>query len=125
MRKSRLTKLIAIVLSLTLAFASFGAVTASATSAYPIISGDSEDPIGVILSDIIDTLLKFILNLFSGLFDDGPGFVPSDDAYDKAAQNYYEGTGTEFNTSADEDAQWNLGYANTSLIPDDYSNGTY
>ena len=125
MRKSRLTKLIAIVLSLTLAFASFGAVTASATSAYPIISGDSDNPIGVIFSDIIDTLLKFILNLFSGLFDDGPGFVPSDDAYDKAAQNYYEGTGTEFKTSADDDAQWNLGYANTSLIPDDYSNGTY
>ena len=125
MRKSRLTKLIAIVLSLTLAFASFGAVTASATSAYPIISGDSDNPIGVILSDIIDTLLKFILNLFSGLFDDGPGFVPSDDAYEKAAQNYYEGTGAEFNTSADEDAQWNIGYANASLIPDDYSNGTY
>ena len=125
MRKSRLTKLIAIVLSLTLAFASFGAVTASATSAYPIISGNSDNPIGVILSDIIDTLLKFILNLFSGLFDDGPGFVPSDDAYEKAAQNYYEGTGAEFNTSADEDAQWNIGYANASLIPDDYSNGTY
>ncbi len=125
MRKSRLTKLIAIVLSLTLAFASFGAVTASATSAYPIISGDSENPIGVIFSDIIDTILKFILNLFSGLFDDGPGFVPSDDAYEKAAQNYYEGTGTEFKTSADDDAQWNLGYANASLIPDDYSNGTY
>ncbi len=125
MRKSRLTKLIAIVLSLTLAFASFGAVTASATSAYPIISGDSDNPIGVIFSDIIDTILKFILNLFSGLFDDGPGFVPTDDAYEKAAQNYYEGTGTEFNTSADDDAQWNIGYANTSLIPDDYSNGTY
>lgn len=125
MRKSRLTKLIAIVLSLTLAFASFGAVTASATSAYPIISGNSEDPIGVVFADIIDTLLKFILNLFSGLFNDGPGFVPSDDAYDKAAQNYYEGTGTEFKTSADEDAQWNLGYSNASLIPDDYSNGTY
>ncbi len=125
MRKSRLTKLIAIVLSLTLAFASFGAVTASATSAYPIISGDSDNPIGVIFSDIIDTVLKFILNLFSGLFDDGPGFVPSDDAYDKAAQNYYDGTGTEFKTSAEDDAQWNIGYANTSLIPDDYSNGTY
>ncbi len=125
MRKSRLTKLIAVVLSLTLAFASFGAVTASASSAYPIISGNSDDPIGVIFSDIIDTLLNFILGLFSGLFDDGPGFVVPDDAYDKAAKNYYEGTGKEFKTSADEDAQWNIGYANTSLIPDDYSNGTY
>ena len=125
MRKSRLTKLIAVVLALTLAFASFGAVTAGASSSYPIISGDSNDPIGVIFSDIIESLLNFILGLFSGLFDDGPGFVVPDDAYDKAAQNYYEGIGTEFKTSADEDAQWNIGYANTSLIPNDYSNGTY
>ncbi len=125
MRKSRLTKLIAIVLSLTLAFASFGAVTASATSAYPIISGGSSDALGVILSDIIDTLLNFILNLFSGLFDDGPGFVSSDDAYDKAAENYYEGTGTEFLSAPEDEAQWHLGYANTSLVPKDYSNGTY
>ncbi len=125
MRKSRLTKLIAIVLSLTLAFASFGAVTASATSAYPIISGGSDDPIGIVFADIIDTLLKFILNLFSGLFDDGPGFVTPDDAYDKAAQNYYEGTGTEFLSAPEDEAQWHLGYSNTSLIPNDYTNGTY
>ena len=125
MRKSRLTKLIAVVLALTLAFASFGAVTAGASSSYPIISGDSNDPIGVIFSDIIESLLNFILGLFSGLFDDGPGFVVPDDALDKAAKNYYEGIGTEFKTSADDDAQWNIGYANTSLIPDDYSNGTY
>ncbi len=125
MKKSRLTKIIAVILSLTLAFASFGAVTASASSAYPIISGDSEDPIGVIFADIVETLLNFVLKLFSGLFDDGPGFVTQDDAYEKAAQNFYEGTGPEFQTSAKDDAQWNLGYANESLIPDDYSNGTY
>ncbi|MBE6800506.1 MAG: hypothetical protein E7529_04810 [Ruminococcaceae bacterium] len=125
MKKSRLTKLLAVILSLTLAFGSFGAVTAGASSAYPIISGDSDNPIGVIFSDIIESLLNFILGLFAGLFDDGPGFVPSEDAYDKAAQNYYSGIGNEFKTSADADAQWNIGYANTSLIPDDYSNGTY
>ena len=48
MRKSRLTKLIAVVLALTLTFASFGAVTAGASSAYPIISGGSDNAIGVI-----------------------------------------------------------------------------
>lgn len=125
MKKSRLTKIIAVILSLTLVFASFGAVTASATSAYPIISGNSENALGVIFSDIIETILNFILNLFSGLFNDGPGFVTSDDAYDKAAQNYYEGTGNEFLSAPEEDAQWHLGYANTSLVPEDYSNGTY
>ena len=125
MKKSRLTKLLAVILSLTIAFASFGAVTASASSAYPIISGNSENAIGVIFSDIVDTLLKFILNLFSGLFDDGPGFFPEEDVLDKASQNYYEGIGNEFQTSAKENAQWHLGYANASLIPEDYSNGTY
>ncbi len=125
MKKSRLTKLLAVILSLTIAFASFGAVTASASSAYPIISGNSDDPIGVIFSDIIESLLNFILGLFSGLFDDGPGFFPEEDVIDKASQNFYDGIGNEFQTSAKEDAQWNLGYANTSLIPDDYSNGTY
>lgn len=123
MKKSRLTKIIAVILSLTLAFASFGAVTAGASSAYPITG--SEDPIGVIFADIVDTLLNFILNLFSGLFDDGPGFVDQTTAETKAAENFYEGTGKEFRTSAKDDAQWNLGYSSESLIPDDYSNGTY
>lgn len=125
MKKCRLTKIIAVILSLTLAFASFSAVTASATSAYPIISGNSDDALGVIFSDIIDSLLNFILKLFSGLFNDGPGFVDQETAEDKAAENFYEGTGTEFQTSAKTDAKWNLGYANASLIPNDYSNGTY
>ncbi len=125
MKKSRLTKIIAVILSLTIAFASFGAVTAGASSIYPIISGDSENAIGVVFADIVESLLNFILKLFSGLFDDGPGFVSREDAYDKAAQNFYEGTGTEFQTSAKADAKWHLGYSNTSLIPDDYSNGTY
>ena len=125
MKKSRLTKLLAVILSLTIAFASFGAVTASASSAYPIISNESENAIGVIFSDIVDTLLKFILNLFSGLFDDGPGFLPEEEVLDKASQNYYEGIGSEFQTSAKENAKWHLGYANASLIPEDYSNGTY
>ena len=65
MKKSRLTKIIAVILSLTLVFASFGAVTASATSAYPIISGNSENPIGVVFADIVETILNFILNLYN------------------------------------------------------------
>ncbi len=127
MRKSRLTKLIAVVLALTLAFASFSAATVGATSAYPIISGGSENAIGVVFADIVETLLNFIANLLSGLFPDGPGFVPDKELgdTDKISKNFYSGTGNEFKTSADEDAQWHLGYANTSLIPHDYSNGTY
>ena len=125
MKKSRFTKLLAIVLALTICMSSFGAVTASASSIYPIFSSD--DPIGVIFSDIIDTLLRFILDLFSGLFGNGPGFVAPDEetTQELIASNFYEGTGNQFATSAADGAQWHLGYANTSLIPEDYDNGTY
>ena len=123
MKKSRLTKLIAVILALTLTFSSFGAVTVGASSAYPIT--ESDNPLGVIFSDIIDTLLQFILDLFSGLFGDGPGFVDKDTAVDLAGANYYEGIGKEFVSEAEEDAKWNIGYANESLIPADYDNGSY
>lgn len=123
MKKSRLTKLIAVILALTLTFSSFGAVTVGASSAYPVT--ESDNPIGVIFSDIVDTLLKFILDLFAGLFGDGPGFVDKDTAVDLAGANYYEGIGKEFVSEAEEDAKWNIGYANESLIPADYDNGSY
>ena len=125
MKKSRLTKIIAVILSLTLAFASFSAVTAGASSIYPIISGESENAIGIVFSDLIESILNFILKMFSGLFEDGPGFVTPEEGSLKASQNFYEGTGREFKSKADADARWNIGYANASLIPEDYSNGTY
>ena len=125
MKKSRFTKVLAIILALTISMSTFGAVTAGASSIYPITGSD--DPIGVIFSDIIDTLLRFILDLFSGLFGDGPGFYDPEDetVQEKIAANYYQGTGNQFATSAADGAQWHLGYANTSLIPEDYDNGTY
>lgn len=125
MKKSRFTKVLAIILALTISMSTFGAVTAGASSIYPIFSSD--DPIGVILSDIIDTILRFVLDLFAGLFGDGPGFVDPDAeaTKDRIAANYYQGTGNQFATSAADNAQWHLGYANTSLIPEDYDNGEY
>ena len=123
MKKSRLTKLIAVVLALTLAFSSFGAVTAGASSAYPIIGNDNA--ISIVFSDIVDTILNFILDLFAGLFGNGPGFTDKDNALDLAAENYYEGIGKEFVSEAEDDAKWNIGYANASLIPEDYDNGEY
>ncbi|MBE6795222.1 MAG: hypothetical protein E7533_01415 [Ruminococcaceae bacterium] len=122
MKKSRLTKIIAVILTLTLAFSSFGAVTAGASNAYPIT--ESDNPIGVIFSDIVETLLNFILGLFSNLFNDGPGFVPETE-FEGSTENFYEGIGKEFVSKAEDNAKWNLGYANTSLIPDDYDSGAY
>ena len=106
MKKSRLTKLIAVVLALTLAFSSFGAVTVGASSAYPFI--DSENPIGIIFSDIIDTILRFVLDLFAGLFSDGPGFTDKESAMELAEDNYYEGIGKEFVSEAEEDDEQNF-----------------
>ncbi len=125
MKKNKLTKVIAIVLAITMLSASFGAVTVGASSAYPAFG--SNDPLGVIFADIIDTLFRILTDFFSSLFSDGPGFVPEDDAEldAKIAANFYEGTGKDFQDTAAADAQWNLGYANKSLIPDDYDNGTY
>lgn len=123
MKKSRFTKLIAVTLALIMAFSAFSAVTAGASSAYPFI--DSENPVGIILSDIIDTILRFVLDMFAGLFGDGPGFTDKESALEIAGENFYEGIGNEFVSEAEEDAKWHLGYANESLIPEDYDNGEY
>ncbi len=126
MKKSKLTKIIAIVLALTMLSASFGAVTVGASSIYPAISNDG-DVLGVLFADIVDTLLRIITDFLSSLFGDGPGFYPEDDAalQEKINANYYEGTGKDFQDTAQPDAKWHLGYSNASLIPEDYDNGTY
>ncbi|MBO5896949.1 MAG: hypothetical protein J6Q83_06590 [Clostridia bacterium] len=125
MKKSRLTKVIAVILALTISLSAFGAVTAGATSIYPITNSDNA--LSVIFADIVDTLLRMILDLFQGLFGNGPGFVDpdADETKQLIAANYYEGIGNEFATAAEDTNQWHLGYANASLIPDDYDNGTY
>lgn len=129
MKKSKLTKLLAVVLSLTLMFSSFGAVSASAVSCpyeAPSIEqlAASNNPISMIFTSIVEAVLNFVLGLFSDALQDGPGFVTDEEAVEITAKNFYEGS-TEFKSEAEEDAKWNIGYSNASLIPDDYSNGTY
>lgn len=126
MKKSKLTKVVAIVLAITMLSASFGAVTAGASSMYPVISNDG-DVIGVLFADIVDTLLRIVTDFLSSLFGNGPTFYPESDTtlQDRINANYYEGTGKNFQTTAAPGAQWNLGYSNASLIPSDYDNGTY
>ena len=102
-KKSRLMKLIAVILAVSILSASFGSVTAGASSAYPVISNGG-DVIGVLFADIVDTLLRFILDMFAGLFKDGPGFVPDNDATQELIKNNFpKGTGTEFKTASTDD----------------------
>ncbi|MBE6748631.1 MAG: hypothetical protein E7557_05285 [Ruminococcaceae bacterium] len=123
MKKSKLTKVLAIVLALTLVFSTVGATTASAASliAAPTTLAAGG---GNILTSFLDTLLRIVFDWFASLFPNGPGFVQRDDA-NIAAENFYEGTTGRFNTQPDANAKWYLGYSNASLVPDDVTNGEY
>ncbi len=130
MKNRRLTKIIAVILALTVVFSAVG-VSAGASRAYDIVNGDfeaqSDNVIMVILSDILDMIVRFLLNLVSGWFGDAPGFVSADDVASgevDVSENFFEGR-SEFADSAAEDDKWFIGYANTSLVPDDVTNGNY
>ena len=122
MKKSKMTKVLALVLALTLVFSSFGAVTASAASiAAPTTLAAGE---GNILVSFLDTLLRIVFDWFANLFPNGPGFTQKEDG-NTDVEEFYAGTTGRFNTTPDANAQWHLGYANASLIPDDVTNGEY
>lgn len=122
MKKSKMTKVLAIVLALTLVFSSFGAVTASAASlTAPMTLAAGE---GSILTSFLDTLLRIVFDWFANLFPNGPGFTQKEDN-NTDVEDFYAGTTGKFNTTPDANAQWHLGYANASLIPDDVTNGEY
>ena len=122
MKKSKMTKVLALVLALTLVFSSFGAVTASAASiTAPMTLAAGE---GNILVSFLDTLLRIVFDWFANLFPNGPGFTQKEDG-NTDVEEFYAGTTGRFNTTPDANAQWHLGYANASLIPDDVTNGEY
>ena len=122
MKKSKMTKVLAIVLALTLVFSSFGAVTASAVSVTAPMTLDAGG--GSILTSFLDTLLRIVFDWFANLFPNGPGFTQKEDG-NTDVEEFYAGTTGKFNTAPDANAQWHLGYANASLIPDDVTNGEY
>ena len=122
MKKSKMTKVLALVLALTLVFSSFGAVTASAASLTAPMTLDAGE--GSILTSFLDTLLRIVFDWFANLFPNGPGFTQKEDA-NTDVEEFYAGTTGKFNTTPDANAQWHLGYSNASLIPDDVTNGEY
>ena len=122
MKSRKMTKLLAVVLALTLLFSSVGAVTASAASVTAPMT--LEAGAGNILTSFLDTLLRIVFDWFSGIFPNGPGFVERNDETMKG-DNFYAGTTGKFKDTAPEGNQWYLGYSNKSLIPDDVTNGEY
>ena len=122
MKKSKLTKVLAIVLALTLVFSTVGATTASAASlTAPMTLAAGE---GNLLTSFLDTLLRIVFDWFANLFPNGPGFAQKDDT-NTDVEEFYAGTTGKFKTAPANNAQWHLGYANASLIPDDVTNGEY
>ena len=128
MKHGKLTKVLAVVLALTFFFSATGvsasaAVEPGSNPLENIASGGIAQVPGRILVSFIDTLLRIVLDFFSNLFGDGAGFKPDTEPY--VNENFYDGIGTEFKTSADDNAKWNLGYSSTSLVPADVTNGEY
>lgn len=127
MKNRKFTKFLAVVLALTFFFSAIGVTTVGASSAEDVISdtvssGDPGTIILKVLKDMLDSIIRVILNSFSGLFPDNPRYIPEDEV--AVPDEYYAGS-TDFKSSADADAKWNLGYSNISLVPDDVTNGTY
>lgn len=129
MKNRKFTKLIAIVLSLTFFFSAIGMTTASAAiepGTNPLIDDEGSVHLDflTIIKDFLDSIIRYVLEFFSGLFPDNDKFQPDTDK-PEVPENFYSGTGTSFKTSADRTARWNLGYASESLVPEDYDSGEY
>lgn len=126
MKNRKLMKLIAVVLSMTFFFSAIGMTTASAASAtgnIEVIESTSlSDSIMRVLIDVLDTVVRSLLNTISGIFNDGPNFTPSEDT-PAVPEDFYEGTGKDFSTSGG--TAWNLGYSSASLVPDNVLDGEH
>lgn len=71
-------------------------------------------------STLLGGIIQGLLTGLNFVFPDSKSFV---DKEDYVNENFYEGTGILDEPA--ENAQWKLGYANTSLVPDDWQEHTY
>ena len=105
-----LKKTISIVLVLTMLF-SAGSLNVSAKQS-------TWKRIG---SGALGTLIYTVLFALNDIFPDGEDFVAKEDFVN---EDFYSGTG-EFLDKPAKNACWKLGYANTSLVPDDWQEHKY
>lgn len=103
-------KLVAVILSVVMLFS----VTAVPASAIDFESTDST--ITVILARAIEWVFGALVQGLGSVMSENDAFK---DAEDYVYDNFYEGTG-EFIDSAAEDAQWSLGSASLSLVPENW-----
>lgn len=105
-----LSKIISVILVITMLF-SVNGISASAEQSNWKRLGSS----------VLGTLIYSVLYVLSDVFPDGESFVAKEDYVN---EDFYSGTG-EFLDKPAKNACWKLGYANTSLVPDDWQEHTY
>ena len=72
-------------------------------------------------SSVLGTVIYTVLYALSDIFPDADKFVAKDDYVN---EDFYGGTGSFLDEPA-KNARWKLGYANTSLVPDDWQEHKY
>ncbi len=70
---------------------------------------------------IVETIFTALVGAINIIVPDSPKFVQ---VKDRVVENFYEGTET-WEKEAKADAQWKLGHAKASLVPDDYKTKDY
>lgn len=70
---------------------------------------------------IVETIFTTLVGAINFIVPDSSKFVK---VKDRVVENFYEGTET-WEEEAKADAQWKLGHAKTSLVPDDWQTKTY
>ena len=106
----KMSKIISVILVITMLFSVNGNSASAEQSNWKRLG-----------SSVLGTLIYSVLYVLSDVFPDGEGFVAKEDYVNK---DFYSGTG-EFLDKPAKNACWKLGYANTSLVPDDWQEHTY
>lgn len=119
MKKSS-KSILALVLCFALLFSSATGVSAASVTAEeagnPMMESVA-NTLNTMFNKLVDTLLNIIVKLI-------PATVLIKDKSTVTSDNFYAGSG-EFLDEPAENAQWSLGYAQESIVPDDFSDVKY
>ena len=107
MKKAVLSSL-SVILALSMVFAGFSAVGASAASDI----GKTLTNVGV---SALEGIIRVVLSSVCAIIPDSKTFMKLEE---HVAENFYSGTEKLLDSPA-ENARWSLGYAKASLVPDD------
>ncbi len=115
--KKALLKSVSVILALSMIL-TICVTGASASNAAAELTQTTWTRLG---STLLGGIIQGLLTGLNLIFPDSKSFI---DKEDYKNENFYEGTGSMLDEPA-ANAQWKLGYANTSLVPDDWQEHTY